>query len=88
MLTVSTAVRTIILTAEYNSEYKLVLANILRSRYVTRMPPLEARSPGRRSNIENVPVDGQSPASSARRVADPAERSHCRHIAGWTQACN
>ena len=29
------------------SEYKHVLANILRSRYVARTPPLEARSPGR-----------------------------------------
>ena len=25
-----------------------------------------ARSPGRRSNVENAPVDGQSPASSVR----------------------
>ena len=33
------------------SEYKHVLANILRSRYVARTPPLEARSPGRRSNV-------------------------------------
>jgi len=32
-----------------------VLANILRSRYVSRTPPLEARSPGSRSNVENVP---------------------------------
>jgi len=32
------------------------------------------------------PVDGQSPASSARR----SRRAFalCRHIAGWTQACN
>ena len=36
------------------SEYKHVLANILRSRYVTRTPPMEARSPGRRSVVENV----------------------------------
>jgi len=28
------------------SEYKHVLTNILCSRYVTRTPPLEARSPG------------------------------------------
>ena len=45
------------------SEYKHVLANILRSRYVARTPPLEARSPGRRSNVENAPrrrpVNGQ-----------------------------
>jgi len=45
------------------SEYKHVRANILRSRYVARTPPLEARSPGRRSNIENAPLDGQLPAS-------------------------
>jgi len=56
------------------SEYKHVLANILHSRYVARMPPLEAHS---RSNVEN--------ASSACR---PAGRLHCRHIAGWPQACN
>jgi len=40
-----------------------VLANILRSRYVARTPPVQARSAGRRSNVENAPVDGQSPAS-------------------------
>jgi len=27
----------------------------LRSHYVARTPPLEARSPGRRSNVENAP---------------------------------
>jgi len=32
-----------------------VLANILRSHYVARTPPVEARSPGRRSNVENAP---------------------------------
>ena len=32
-----------------------VLANILRSRYVARTSPLAARSPGRRSNVENAP---------------------------------
>jgi len=37
------------------SEYKHVLANILRSRYVARTPPVEARSPARRSNVENAP---------------------------------
>jgi len=42
------------------SEYKHVLATILRSRYVARTPPLEARVPGRRSNVENAPVDDQS----------------------------
>ena len=54
---------------EAYSEYKHVLANILRSRYVARTPPLEARSPGRRSNVENVPVDGQSPASQPHPLA-------------------
>ena len=52
-----------------SSEYNYVLANILRSRYVARTPPLEARSPGRRSNVENAPVDGQSPASEPRPLA-------------------
>jgi len=47
----------------------------LRPRYVARTPPVEARGPGRRSNVENAPVDGQSPASSARRPS-PAGRSH------------
>jgi len=45
-----------------------VLANILRSRYVARTPPVEARTPGRRSNVENTAVDGQSPASQQRRL--------------------
>jgi len=63
----------------------------LRSRYVARTPPVEARSPGRCSNVENAPVDSQSPASQPRNFenappspasqrpaarADPAERSH------------
>ena len=50
------------------SEYKHVLANILRSRYVARTPPLEARSPDRRSNVENAPPSTASywPASHAR----------------------
>jgi len=54
------------------SEYMLVLAlclvNILRLRYVARTPPLEARSPGRRSNAENAPrrrpVTGQQRAQT------------------------
>ena len=37
------------------SEYQHVLANILRSLFVARMPPVEARSPGRHSNVENAP---------------------------------
>jgi len=48
------------------SEYKHVLANVLRSRYVASTPPLEARSSGRCSNVENVPVDGTLPASHPR----------------------
>ena len=43
-----------------------VLANILRSRYVARTPPLEARNPGGHSNVENAPVDGQLPARQTR----------------------
>jgi len=85
------------------SEHRHVLANILRSRYVARTPPVEARSPGRSSNVENAPVDGQSPASQPRNfenapvirqsAASSARRPRrafalCRHIAGWTQACN
>jgi len=55
--------------------YKHLLANILRSRYVARTPPVEARNPSSRSNVENAPVTRQSPASSARRPR-PAGRSH------------
>jgi len=57
-----------------HSEYKHVLANILRSRYVARTPPLEARSPGRCSNVENAPrrrpVTGQpaTPTCDIRRA--------------------
>jgi len=47
-------------------EYKHVLANVLRSLFVARTPSEEARSPGRHSNVENAPVDGQSPASQPR----------------------
>jgi len=38
-------------------------ACVLRSRYVARTPQLEARSPGRRSNVENAPH--RRPASHA-----------------------
>jgi len=44
----------------------LVLANILRSLVVARTPSEEARSPGRRSNVQSAPVDGQSPVSQPR----------------------
>jgi len=48
------------------SEYKHVLANILRSLFVARTLPLEARSPDCRSNVENAPVGGRSPAGRPR----------------------
>jgi len=48
------------------SEYKHVLANILHSLFVARTPSEEAHSPGCRSNVENAPIDGQSPASQPR----------------------
>ena len=45
------------------SEYKHVLASILRSLFVARTPSEEARSPGRRSNVENTrrrgPITGE-----------------------------
>ena len=56
------------------SKYKHVLGDILRSRYVARTPPVEARSPGRRSNVKNAPrrrpVTGQAatPTSHIRRA--------------------
>jgi len=67
---------------------------ILRSRYVARTPPVVPHagrlvafcSPGRGSNVENAPVDGQSPASRARTPRRTFVL--CRHIARWTQACN
>jgi len=48
------------------SDYRHVLANILRSRYVARKPPLEARSPGRCSNVENASVTRQFLISNVR----------------------
>ena len=45
-----------------------VLANILRSLFVARTPPVEARSPDCRSNVENAPV-ARRPAARA----DPAQ---------------
>jgi len=56
------------------SEYKHVLANILRSLFVARTPSEEARSPGRRSNVENAPrrrpITGEpaTPTSHIRRT--------------------
>jgi len=49
-----------------------VLANILRSPYVTRTPPLEARSPGRRSKCWERPPSPAGHRSAAR--THPAER--------------
>jgi len=42
-------------TNQTQSEYKHVLANILRSLFVARPPSEEARSPDRHSNVENAP---------------------------------
>jgi len=56
------------------SEYKHVLANILRSVFAARTPSEEARSPGRHSNVENVPrrrpITGEpaTPTSHIRRA--------------------
>jgi len=52
------------------SEYKHALANILRSLFVARTPPMEARSPDCRSNVENAPDGGgtTAPASRMRRA--------------------
>ena len=52
------------------SEYKHVLANIVRSLFVAKMPPVEARSPDCCSNVENAPVSGgpAAPASRMRRA--------------------
>jgi len=66
------------------SEYR-ALANILRSRYVARTPSVEARSPGRSSNVENAPrrrpVTGQptTPTSDIWRAilrTPPSPASH------------
>jgi len=48
-----------------------ILANILRSLFVARTPSEEARSPGRRSNVENAPPSPASQRPAAR--ADPAQ---------------
>ena len=97
------------------SEYKNVLANILRTRYDARMPPVEARSPDCRSNVENAshrrlvtgkpamptshirrailrtpPLPRQPPVTGQQHAQTPPRWPFaiCRHIAGWTQACN
>ena len=47
-----------------------ILANILRLLFVARTPPVEARSPDCRSNVENAAVGGgpAAPASRMRRA--------------------
>jgi len=56
------------------SEYRHVLANILRSLFVARTSPVEARSPVRRSNVDNAPrrrpITGEpaTPTSHIRRA--------------------
>jgi len=64
------------------SEYKHVLANILRLRYVARTPPLEAHSPGRHSNVENASVTRRSLISNARA---PHVNKGSRYVAIATQ---
>jgi len=61
------------------SEYKHVLANILRSLFVARTPPVDARSPDCRSNVENAPR--RPPVAGARRPR-PAGHSHYVVIRG------
>jgi len=72
------------------SEYKHVLANILHSRYVARTPPLEARSAGRRSNVENDPrqwpVAGQ-PATSTSHVRCAILRTPPSHAGHRPAVC-
>jgi len=58
--------------------------NILRLLFVARTPSEEARSPGHRSNVENAPR--QRPITG--EPATPTFHILCRHVAGWTQACN
>jgi len=41
------------------SEYKHILANILRSLFVARTPPVEARSPDFRRMLRTTPVGGR-----------------------------
>jgi len=70
--------------------------------FCARTPPVEARIPDCRSNVENAPVGGRSPAGratfpyAARGIGGAPHRPQtppsrplplCRHIAGWTQAC-
>ena len=56
--------------------------------FCVRTPSEEVRSPGRRSNVENAPR--HPPVTGQQRAQIPPSRPFalCRHIAGWTQACN
>jgi len=66
---------------------KHVLANILRSHYVVRTPPLEARSPDRRSNIENAPR--RRPVTGQQRTQTPSSVRTMSSYRGMdAQACN
>ena len=66
------------ITNQAYSDYKHVLANILRSLSVAGTPPVEARSPGRRRiNVENAPVARRSPAGD-RRVTGGATKTERR----------
>jgi len=56
--------------------------NFLRSRYVARTPPLEAHSPGGRSNVENAPGTRQSLISN---TGTPRVNYGSRYVAIATQ---
>ena len=77
--------RSLTMETRHRASTSMYLANILRSHYVARTPPVEARGPGCRSNVENAPVTRRSPASSARRSRGAF--ALCHHITGWKQAC-
>ena len=49
-------------------------------------PASHARFPNTAHNFENAPVTRRSPASSASTLRRAF--ALCRHIMGWTQACN
>ena len=52
----------------------------------THRPASHTHFPYTARNFENAPVTRRSPASSARKPRSAF--ALCRHIAGWTQACN
>ena len=67
----------------------VLAANILRLLYLARTPPLEARSPGRRSNVENVPrrrpVTGQ-PAMATSHIRRTILRTPPSPVSHWPAA--